>query len=87
MSFFFDTGHDRQLLLRGRMLQLMKRFGSFRGSKKRKEQCKTLERRRSDPRGLLGRARQRDPTRRQRCRSVGEGSVGYRVIEQQFRAS
>ncbi|XP_074013423.1 5'-AMP-activated protein kinase subunit gamma-2 isoform X2 [Numenius arquata] len=35
------------------MLQLMKRFGSFRGSKKRKEQCKSSERRQSDPRGLF----------------------------------
>uniref|UniRef100_A0A8V1A7E4 Protein kinase AMP-activated non-catalytic subunit gamma 2 n=1 Tax=Gallus gallus TaxID=9031 RepID=A0A8V1A7E4_CHICK len=35
------------------MLQLMKRFGSFRGSKKRKEQYKGVERRWSDPRGLL----------------------------------
>uniref|UniRef100_A0A8D2NZM8 Protein kinase AMP-activated non-catalytic subunit gamma 2 n=1 Tax=Zosterops lateralis melanops TaxID=1220523 RepID=A0A8D2NZM8_ZOSLA len=34
------------------MLQLMKRFGSFRGSKKRKERCKILERRHSDPQGL-----------------------------------
>uniref|UniRef100_A0A8C9FYU4 Protein kinase AMP-activated non-catalytic subunit gamma 2 n=1 Tax=Pavo cristatus TaxID=9049 RepID=A0A8C9FYU4_PAVCR len=35
------------------MLQLMKRFGSFRGSKKRKEQYRSVERRWSDPRGLL----------------------------------
>ncbi|KAM9287736.1 5'-AMP-activated protein kinase subunit gamma-2 isoform 2-T2 [Cariama cristata] len=35
------------------MLQLMKRFGSFRGSKKRKEQCKSSERRQSDPHGLF----------------------------------
>ncbi|XP_042744039.1 5'-AMP-activated protein kinase subunit gamma-2 isoform X2 [Lagopus leucura] len=35
------------------MLQLMKRFGSFRGSKKRKEQYKNVERRWSDPHGLL----------------------------------
>ncbi|KAM6422293.1 5'-AMP-activated protein kinase subunit gamma-2 isoform 2-T2 [Rhynochetos jubatus] len=35
------------------MLQLMKRFGSFRGSKKRKEQCKSSERCQSDPRGLF----------------------------------
>uniref|UniRef100_G1MZK9 Protein kinase AMP-activated non-catalytic subunit gamma 2 n=1 Tax=Meleagris gallopavo TaxID=9103 RepID=G1MZK9_MELGA len=35
------------------MLQLMKRFGSFRGSKKRKEQYKSVERRWSDPHGLL----------------------------------
>ncbi|RMC04743.1 hypothetical protein DUI87_17914 [Hirundo rustica rustica] len=34
------------------MLQLMKRFGSFRGSKKKKERCKILERRHSDPQGL-----------------------------------
>uniref|UniRef100_A0A8C9FYW5 Protein kinase AMP-activated non-catalytic subunit gamma 2 n=1 Tax=Pavo cristatus TaxID=9049 RepID=A0A8C9FYW5_PAVCR len=31
----------------------MKRFGSFRGSKKRKEQYRSVERRWSDPRGLL----------------------------------
>ncbi|XP_068002067.1 5'-AMP-activated protein kinase subunit gamma-2 isoform X3 [Melanerpes formicivorus] len=35
------------------MLQLMKRFGSFRGSKKRKEQCKSSERRQSDPHGMF----------------------------------
>ncbi|KAM9387123.1 5'-AMP-activated protein kinase subunit gamma-2 isoform 2-T2 [Phaethornis superciliosus] len=35
------------------MLQLMKRFGSFRGSKKRKEQCKSSGRHHSDPRGLF----------------------------------
>ncbi|XP_076188080.1 5'-AMP-activated protein kinase subunit gamma-2 isoform X5 [Aptenodytes patagonicus] len=35
------------------MLQLMKRFGSFRGSKKRKEQCKSSERCQSDPHGLF----------------------------------
>ncbi|KAM6141274.1 5'-AMP-activated protein kinase subunit gamma-2 isoform 4-T4 [Phoenicopterus ruber ruber] len=35
------------------MLQLMKRFGSFRGSKKRKEQCKSSERRQSGPHGLF----------------------------------
>ncbi|XP_075348463.1 5'-AMP-activated protein kinase subunit gamma-2 isoform X2 [Mycteria americana] len=35
------------------MLQLMKRFGSFRGSKKRKEQFKGSERRQSDPHGLF----------------------------------
>ncbi|XP_014464483.1 5'-AMP-activated protein kinase subunit gamma-2 isoform X3 [Alligator mississippiensis] len=31
----------------------MKRFGSFRGSKKRKDQCKSSERRQSEPHGLL----------------------------------
>ncbi|XP_064301151.1 5'-AMP-activated protein kinase subunit gamma-2 isoform X3 [Phalacrocorax carbo] len=35
------------------MLQLMKRFGSFRGSKKRKEQCKSSARCQSDPHGLF----------------------------------
>lgn len=55
LLFFFSPGHDRQLLPHERMLQLMKRFGSFRGSKKRKEQCKSSERRQSDPRGLFGR--------------------------------
>lgn len=69
-DFFFATGHDRQLLLHGCMLQLMKRFGSFRGSKKRKEQYKSVERRWSDPHGLLGRDKQCFPSG---CGDVGGG--------------
>lgn len=53
-SFFSSPGHERQLPPHKCMLQLMKRFGSFRGSKKRKERCKVLERRHSDPHGLSG---------------------------------
>lgn len=53
-SFCSNPGHERQLPPHECMLQLMKRFGSFRGSKKRKERCKVLERRHSDPQGLSG---------------------------------
>lgn len=74
LLFFFNPGHDRQLLPRERMLQLMKRFGSFRGSKKRKEQCKSSERRQSDPRGLFGRDPLRYPSEKEGHWSLGEGS-------------
>lgn len=55
------------------MLQLMKRFGSFRGCKKRKEQCKSSERRQSDPRGLFGRDPLFYPAEKEECWSLGKG--------------
>lgn len=53
--FFFDIGYDWRLLLLWCLPQLMKRFGSLRGSKKRKDQGRSSERRKSEPHGLLGR--------------------------------
>lgn len=70
---FFNPGHDQQLLPHERMFHLMKRFGSFRGSKKRKEQCKSLERRQSDPRGLFGRGSLHYPFKNEGDRYLGEG--------------